>query len=179
MAILVERLHHRQVRPDADEQYRLAGQLAVENLLQGSLEARIGADEVRHLVEDHDAGPVLRKAAREQPERRVPCRWSLADEETSVGDVGFEYGLGKQCQVRLDGGLSRRGEEDRWHARPIDEFLNQPGLADPPSPADEDRPAGTTRPPTADRPAEQPVEQLKLMLTSDELIHVRPQSNQF
>jgi hypothetical protein len=79
--VLVQALHHRQIRTHTQQKHRLTGELAVVQLLERAFEARIVADEIWHLVENDDARTALRYGSREELQRGIPVMWSLTIEE--------------------------------------------------------------------------------------------------
>jgi hypothetical protein len=164
-AVAVERLHHRQIGTDADEQDALAGQFAIEGPLEGSFEAFVGCDQIGHLVED-DHAAVVGKRRGQQSERGIPAGELDAGEERGSGQIRCRNLFGEQSQF-----VARRPscgrEEQVGNVDAVDELLHEAGLADAPASADEERLAGlgVRIGPNA---LQQPVKAGQLLLPSDE-----------
>lgn len=124
--VLVERLHHRQVGADTDEEHPLAHQFTVEGPLQRALEAAVGRYEIGDLVEYHDAA-VVGKRGSQQPQSGIPTRELDAGEQLGTGQAGSSRLLGEEPQLVTDGPPGGR-EEQMWHVGAVDELLDQARL---------------------------------------------------
>lgn len=135
--VAVQRLHHRQVGSDEEEEYGFAAEQAVPCPLEHALEGVDAVHEIRDLVDDDHARTVVGQDLGEQPERRVPLSRGLLREQFPLRQSGSSNGVEQLCQLVLRR-AARRGEEEVRRPGTPEELLDEAGLADPPPAPHED-----------------------------------------
>ena len=75
--VAVQRLHHRQIRADEQQEHGLATQQPVtRRAAERPSKASTRCHQVRNCVDHDDAGLIVRQERREQPQRRTPLAWA-------------------------------------------------------------------------------------------------------
>ena len=141
-AVSGQRLHHSQVRADQNEQHGSALQHRVPYLLQRSIQASIGLQEPRELIEHHDGRPLRGQSCGDHAQRRLPVRGRCIDEQFSTRKVRLSRHIrGEPVEIVARRPLPRGGGEEDRDAGVGAELGYQTGLTDLPPTANHEETA--------------------------------------
>jgi len=99
--VAVERLHHRPVGSDEEEEHGLAAEQPVPGPLQHPLECVDAVHEIGSLIDDDHARAVIGQDLRKQPEGGIPLLGGLLREQFPLREGGSGDGVEQLRQLVL------------------------------------------------------------------------------
>ena len=168
--VAVQRLHHRQVGSDQEEQYGFTAEQAVPRPLEHALEGVDAVHEIRNLVDDDHARAVVGQDLREEPECGIPLPRGLLREQVPLRQSRSGDGVEQLRQFVLRR-PTRRGEEEVRRLDAPEELLDEAGLADPPASAHQNALTGLRRPGGIMNRLKGAAEHVQLAVPPDETTH--------